>query len=93
MDLNDEIAKVAYELFERDGRQHGKDKEHWIEAEMIVKARRMEREAEGSRKVAPPKKAAAKGEASVKRKEKTPKPGEAGAAKQPKKPSPTPRSK
>ena len=39
MDLNDEIAKVAYELFERDGRQHGKDKEHWIEAEKIVRAR------------------------------------------------------
>ncbi len=93
MDLNDEIAKVAYELFERDGRQHGKDKEHWIEAEMIVKARRMERGAEGSRKVAPPKKAAVKGEGAVKKKKKTPKPGEAGALKQPKKPSPTPRSK
>ncbi len=39
MDLNDEIAKVAYELFERDGRRHGKDKEHWCEAEEIVRAR------------------------------------------------------
>ncbi len=40
MDLKEEIAKVAYELFERDGRTHGKDKEHWLEAERIVEARR-----------------------------------------------------
>jgi hypothetical protein len=39
MDLNDEIAGVAYELFERDGREHGRDQEHWLEAERIVKAR------------------------------------------------------
>ena len=39
MDLKDEIEKVAYELFERDGGQHGKDREHWLEAEEIVKAR------------------------------------------------------
>jgi len=39
MDLDDEIAKVAYELFERDGRRNGKDKEHWREAEEIVRAR------------------------------------------------------
>ena len=38
-DLHEEIAKAAYELFERDGRQHGLDKEHWLEAERIVKAR------------------------------------------------------
>ena len=93
MDSNDEIAKVAYELFERDGRQHGKDREHWIEAERIVKARRKEREAAGDRLVAPPKKAVAKTGAAVKTKEKTPKSGEAGTAKQPKKPSKTPRSK
>jgi len=42
MDLNEEIAKVAYELFERDGRQNGKDREHWLEAERIVTARRGE---------------------------------------------------
>jgi hypothetical protein len=39
MDLNDEIAKVAYELFERDGRIDGNDKEHWRKAEEIVRAR------------------------------------------------------
>ncbi len=38
-DLHEEIAKAAYELFERDGRRHGLDKEHWLEAERIVKAR------------------------------------------------------
>ncbi len=39
MNLHDEIAKMAYELFERDGRVHGKDREHWEEAERIVRAR------------------------------------------------------
>jgi hypothetical protein len=39
MNLNDEIAEVAYQLFERDGRQHGKDQEHWLEAERIVSER------------------------------------------------------
>ncbi len=39
-DLHEEIAKAAHELFERDGRHHGLDKEHWREAERIVKARR-----------------------------------------------------
>jgi len=45
MDLNGEIERVAYELFERDGRQHGKDREHWIEAERIVRARHAAKEA------------------------------------------------
>ncbi len=92
MDSYDEIAKVAYELFERDGREHGKDKEHWAEAEKIVRARRVEREAEARREVSPPKKAAAKREAPAKKR--TSKSGDAGPAKQPKKPSSrTPRSK
>ena len=39
MSLHEEIAKVAYELFERDGREHGKDSEHWLEAEKIVRTR------------------------------------------------------
>ncbi|MGD0231838.1 MAG: DUF2934 domain-containing protein [Syntrophorhabdales bacterium] len=38
MDLHEKIAVVAYELFERDGSQHGKDTEHWLEAERIVLA-------------------------------------------------------
>lgn len=32
----DKIARVAYELYEKSGRIHGKDMEHWLEAEVIV---------------------------------------------------------
>jgi hypothetical protein len=42
MDLREEIEKVAYELFERYGKEHGKDREHWLQAESIVKARHAE---------------------------------------------------
>ena len=36
----DEVAQVAYELFERRGRAPGHDVEDWLEAERIVRARR-----------------------------------------------------
>ncbi len=36
MDICDEIAKVAYEIFEREGMIHGRHLEHWCEAEIIV---------------------------------------------------------
>ena len=39
MNLQEEIAKVAHELFEKDGRRHGLALDHWFEAERIVKAR------------------------------------------------------
>ena len=35
----DEVAKVAYELFERRGRAHGHALEDWVEAERIVRQR------------------------------------------------------
>ena len=35
-----EIARVAYELFERRGRVHGRDQQDWFEAERIVQQRR-----------------------------------------------------
>ena len=54
MDLNEEIAKVAYELFERDGRQDGRDKEHWFEAEAIVKSRRAAEEKKAETRKAVP---------------------------------------
>ena len=54
MDLNEEIARVAYELFERDGRQHGKDKEHWSQAEEIVRARHAADEKKAETRKAPP---------------------------------------
>ena len=34
-----EIARVAYELFERRGCVHGHDLEDWIEAERVVRKR------------------------------------------------------
>lgn len=39
MNLYDEIAKVAYELYEKSGRIAGRDMENWLEAEKTVKAR------------------------------------------------------
>ncbi len=38
-DMNNEIAKVAYELHERRGARHGHDLEDWFEAEKIVLTR------------------------------------------------------
>jgi len=75
MDHYDEIARIAYDLFERDGMVHGKDFHHWIEAEIIVLARHEERhrtEPEKDAKISRPKKktstqaAAKKGEAKPK---------------------------
>ncbi len=42
MNPNDEIAKAAHELWEKRGRVHGKDREDWYEAELIVKTRHEE---------------------------------------------------
>ncbi len=33
----EEIAKKAYELYEQSGREDGKNVEHWLEAEKLVK--------------------------------------------------------
>lgn len=38
MSLHEEIAKLAYELYERNGRVDGREKEHWFEAERIIMA-------------------------------------------------------
>ena len=37
--MQDEIAKVAYELYEKRGGGHGCDFDDWVEAEKIVRAR------------------------------------------------------
>jgi Protein of unknown function (DUF2934) len=69
MSLEDEIARVAYELFERDGRKHGKDKEHWLEAEQIVKNRHNPlklKEAPAPKRAVPTKKVAEKKKVPVK---------------------------
>ena len=36
----EEIARVAYELFERRGQTHGGDQQDWFEAERILRPRR-----------------------------------------------------
>ena len=36
---NEDIAQVAYELFQRRGGVHGHDQEDWLEAERIVRER------------------------------------------------------
>jgi hypothetical protein len=38
-DIFDEIARIAYELWEKNGCIHGCDLEHWCEAERIVISR------------------------------------------------------
>ncbi len=35
----DEVARVAYDLYEKRGKIHGHDREDWLKAEMIVKKR------------------------------------------------------
>jgi hypothetical protein len=35
----DEVAREAYDLYEKRGRIHGYDLEDWLKAEMIVKKR------------------------------------------------------
>ncbi|MGE5239111.1 MAG: DUF2934 domain-containing protein [Chloroflexota bacterium] len=39
MNLNEEISRVAYELYEKSGRIPGRDEFNWLEAEKIVRAR------------------------------------------------------
>ena len=39
MDMQDEIAKAAYELYEQNGCVQGSDLENWLNAEKIVAAR------------------------------------------------------
>jgi hypothetical protein len=38
-DFHEEIARLAYELFELNGCRHGDDLVHWLEAERIVAGR------------------------------------------------------
>ncbi|HET6515479.1 MAG TPA: DUF2934 domain-containing protein [Thermodesulfovibrionales bacterium] len=48
-DVRDEVARVAYELYEKRGRAHGYELTDWLEAERIVMERyanEIEKEAE-----------------------------------------------
>ena len=38
-DLNEEIAKVAYDLYEKRGKSNGNDLDDWVKAEKIVAER------------------------------------------------------
>lgn len=59
-DLFDEVARIAYELWERNGWIHGRDIEHWCEAEQIVISRIQPIEEEKPKKAKAPKKTATK---------------------------------
>jgi hypothetical protein len=51
MDLRDEIANMAYELYKNSGYIEGRDEENWLEAERIILARqRLEPEEQQSQK-------------------------------------------
>ncbi len=41
MDKHKEIQKLAYDLYVKSGHVQGKDFEHWLEAERIIKSREM----------------------------------------------------
>jgi len=58
--LYDEIARVAYELWEKNGCIHGRDIEHWCEAERIVISRIQSVEEEKPKKAKSPRKAPSK---------------------------------
>ncbi len=47
MNIYDEIAKVAHELYVKGGYVRGRDVEDWLAAERIVRARHAERSLEG----------------------------------------------
>jgi uncharacterized protein YcfJ len=39
-EMHDEVARTAYELFERRGQVHGYDVEDWLDAERLVRIER-----------------------------------------------------
>lgn len=63
MSLHEDIARVAYEIYEKNGRQNGRAVSDWLEAEKIVKAGSAGPETPGTAK---PRKAAAKKPAAAK---------------------------
>jgi hypothetical protein len=42
MKKHKDIRELAYELFEKSGRVHGREIEHWLEAERVIRAREMD---------------------------------------------------
>jgi hypothetical protein len=64
VNLYDEIARVAYELWERSGRVSGRELDNWLEAERIVLAmhasQEIEEPEEATKKARASKKAASR---------------------------------
>jgi len=50
MDLYEEIAKVAYKLYEKSGYIDGRDLDNWLEAERVVMARLSEEQKKSEKK-------------------------------------------
>ena len=42
MKKHKEIQRLAYEMFEKSGGFHGRELDHWLEAERIIRAREIE---------------------------------------------------
>jgi hypothetical protein len=42
MKKHEEIQKLAYDLFEKSGKVHGREIDHWLEAERMLRAREMD---------------------------------------------------
>jgi len=42
MKKHEEIKKLAYDIYEKSGRSHGREIDHWLEAECIIRAREMD---------------------------------------------------
>ncbi len=57
MDMQEEIAKAAYELYEKSGCTPGREVDNWLQAEKIVMAR-CKQGKETGKKASPPKAAA-----------------------------------
>ncbi len=59
MDLQEEIRKMAYELYEKSGRMGGREVENWLAAEKIVMARharsKQPGESQSEKKITKPK--------------------------------------
>jgi hypothetical protein len=49
--IQDEIAKVAYELFENSGRMYGCELENWLAAEKIVMERKAGEKEQGANSI------------------------------------------
>lgn len=73
MDLNDEIARVAYENYEKNGYINGRDLTNWLEAERIVLARHAFQDKKEREEIKPSIKVRAAKKSASKLKKETPK--------------------